>query len=179
MKKYIIATIIVLGLAGSVYAKSTTPNKGNFPPGNEMVASSSQQNRFEERKGDIFDTKISKVSTRLEATISRLEKIMKRVESRIEKIKNAGGDTTVATKYVSEAKESLNKAKTAFLEIKDKTNQFRNSNNLASTTVEIIKSLKDIAQTIEKNLKNAHVALQKAVGDLKGRLNNTDTTETN
>ncbi len=148
------------------------------------IASTTMERR-DERKELIkkrIENRFGKMFLRLQATIDREKAIMTKINDRIAKIKQNGGNTTEAEKYVVEAKTSLDKAQLALDSLKATA---QNDSKIASTTEvskETLESMKKSAQEIEKNLRDAHKSLQKTVGVLRGmsQLKNASSTkETN
>jgi len=117
---------------------------------------------------NIFGNQMKRVGSRLEATITRLEGLVIRVNSRIEKIKNAGGKTDVAEKYVAESKTNLTDAREELAKMKVVGDTVMT--NVSSTTppVKDLVNIKASSKKIEKQIQEAHKALEKAVGSLKG-----------
>lgn len=131
-----------------------------------------ERTRIDEQRKEmvrkVFGNQLKKVGIRLEATIVRIEGLMARVNSRIEKIKNAGGKTETAEKYVAEAKTHLAEARAELAKMKVAGDTALT--NVSSTTppVKDLMNIKASSKTIEKHLQEAHKALEKAVGSLKG-----------
>lgn len=148
------------------------------------IASTTAEKR-DERKELIkkrIENRFGKMFLRFQATIDREKAIMTKINDRIAKIKQNGGNTTEAEKYVLEASASLDKAQLALDSLKATA---QNDSQIASTTEvskETLESMKKTAKDIEKNLRDAHKSLQKTVGVLKGmsQLKNASSTkETN
>lgn len=148
------------------------------------IASTTAEKR-DERKELIkkrIENRFGKMFLRFQATIDRQEAIMTKINDRIAKIKQNGGNTTEAEKYILEADASLDKAQLALDSLKATA---QNDSQIASTTEiskETLESMKKTAKDIEKNLRDVHKSLQKTVGVLKGmsQLKNASSTkETN
>lgn len=164
----------------------------------DKMASTTQ--RIQEKKGEIKDRiastssarrekmkeelkkKFDRMIKRIEATIQRQETIMGKINARISKIKTGGGNTTEAEKFVSDAKTKIDTAKTDLQTLK--TTAASGAQDLSTTTdsvkKETLDKMRDVNKNIEKNLKEAHNLLEKALGSLKGmsQLNNGRATTT-
>lgn len=137
-----------------------------------------------------IENRFDKMTDRYMATIEREESIMAKVSSRINKIKTGGGNTDTADKLVLEAQTHLTEARTAYTSLATIASSTEavtlGSQDLASTTGAVAKgiltSMRKAGMEIEKHLQEAHKALEKAVGSLKGSSglhNATSTKETN
>ncbi len=133
-----------------------------------MASSTEKREDMMEKR---IDNRFNKMNARFDATVIRLDGIMMRVNSRIEKIKNAGGNTTPAEKFVADATVSLNLAKTGIVNLKAMSTTTVELEN-ATTTMKQAKTsliaLAKLAKAIEKNLQDTRTSLEKAVGSLKG-----------
>ncbi|HEY4509040.1 MAG TPA: hypothetical protein VJC13_02010 [Candidatus Paceibacterota bacterium] len=130
-----------------------------------------------ERVETKLNNRFEKMNDRFDATIERLANIMSRIESRIAKIKAAGGDTTVAERFVTSAKADIATAKDSMISMKTSVNTTV-SLEIATTTraqaKEALQNLVKISQGLQKNLNDARVSLAKAVGNLRGLKVKTD-----
>ena len=119
-----------------------------------------------------LENRFAKMKERFQATIERLDKIMLRVNSRIEKIKNGGGNTTIAEKFVADAKTELDVAKALLLGLSitaDTTVTLEASATSTTRAKVSLEALRKSAKELEAHLKNIHNNLEKAVGSLKGQ----------
>lgn len=134
------------------------------------IASTTMERR-DDRKELIkkkIENRFGKMFLRFQATIDREKAIMTKINDRIAKIKQNGGNTTEAEKYVLEASSSLDKAQLALDSLKATA---QNDSQIASSTEvskETLESMKKASQEIGKNLRDAHKSLQKTVGVLRG-----------
>ncbi len=139
----------------------------------EKMASSTKENRENrvEQAKTRFKNLFSKMIERFGATISRQESITVKIEARIAKIKANGGNTTEAEVLVTEAKHHTETAKTALEALKLSVNtaidQAANSSSTAITK-EGTASMKKASNEVAKHLREAHQALMKTVGKLRG-----------
>lgn len=164
-------------------------NKNELREKMEARLASSSANRIEKREEarERVENKIASTSTyRLERRfekitrnylreIVRLEQILGRVVSRIEKIKSLGGKTADAEKYVEEAKMHLSEARKTYDVLKTIATD---ADDNATTTKEMLGSIKNSAKEVENHLRLTHKSLQKTVGSLRGvsQLNNASST---
>lgn len=154
----------------------------------DRLASSSE--RREERREEVKDRieakmastsayrlekKFEKIAKNYLKEVVRLEQILARVITRIEKVKSLGGNTTEAEKYLEEARTHMSEARKTYDVLKTIAT---NADNNATTTKEMITSMKNSGKTVENHLRLAHKALQKTVGSLRGvsQLNNASST---
>lgn len=134
----------------------------------DRMASSSERRR--ERVMEEMKNKFDRMLKRIEATIQRQETIMGKINARISKIKTAGGNTAEAEKFTSDAKAKIDTAKTDLATLKSTANT--GVQNISSTTdsvkKETLEKMRATEKNIEKNLKEAHNLLERALGSLKG-----------
>jgi hypothetical protein len=112
-----------------------------------------------------LERKFEKIARNYLKEVVRLEQILGRVVTRIEKVKSLGGNTTEAEKYLEEARTNLSEARKTYDVLKTIAT---NADNNATTTKEMIDSMKNSGKTVENHLRLAHKALQKTVGSLRG-----------
>lgn len=134
----------------------------------DKIASTSEKRR--ENAREFLKKQFEKMLKRIEATIQRQETITAKINSRIEKIKTAGGNTTEAEKLTLEAKLKIDTAKTLFVTLKTSTEAGVQdiSTTTESVKKETMEKMRKTTQEIEKNLRAAHLLLEKALGSLKG-----------
>lgn len=162
-------------------SSSTEEAKARVEAAREKIASSTTAQKIEDALRKLSKN-IGNVVDRLEATIEREEAIMAKIVSRIEKIKAIGGQTADAEKLVTVAKNDLSEAKTALQNLKVATTGVI-TEPTASSTKDIFpggkNTIKKASSEVEKYLREAHQALQKSVGSLKGvsQLKNATTTQ--
>jgi phage protein D len=101
---------------------------------------------------------------RLNAAVERLELLTNRIESRMGKIEEEGGDTTEAENFVAEAKLSIELAKEGIADIDETLEIALSKEKLRGAFSE----LRELIQSINKDLRDAHGSLIKAVTNLKG-----------
>ncbi|MFZ2522792.1 MAG: hypothetical protein WAW92_00195 [Minisyncoccia bacterium] len=152
----------------------------------EKIASTSDRMRdkidqVRENYLRIAKIRLQNVISRFDATILRQENIYQRIVSRIEKIKSAGGNTARAESYIATAKTHIDTAKVALTSLKNASSttvqNIVDSNTSTSTNAKnALRKIKDLALTIEKNLREAHAALTNAVKSLKGMSTTATTT---
>lgn len=121
----------------------------------------------------IAGIKLQNMIDRFEATIAREATITSKIISRIEKVKSAGGNTSEAEKFVSEAQKHFDEAKTSLVTLKNATSSaatlLTDPSVATSTIVKTgLKKIKDMAQTVEMHIKEGHMNLNKAVKSLRG-----------
>lgn len=152
------------------------------------IASSTKErieNRRDERRENlkrIAENKLDKMIKRFEATIQRENSISEKIMSRVEKIKSNGGDTTEAEKYLGEAKTHFDEATKALLILKNATSSadtLIDANTSTSTIIKNgLKKLKDMAQNVEKHIREGHKSLTQAVKSLRGKSRENNATST-
>ena len=159
----------------------------------EANSSTTLLQRAEKKREDlrrIATNKLNNIIRRFEATIKREEMIMTKIISRIEKVKSAGGNTTESEKFIEEARGHFTLAKNALLTFKNSTTSadvLVEANINSSSTSKIIKNgldrLKELANGVEKHIRNGHKSLEKAVKSLRGmssvNANSSTTVQTN
>jgi hypothetical protein len=147
-------------------ASSTQAGKEEIKDLREKMASTSK-----ELKGEVMEKKaeneFTKMNTRLEATIDREEAIMTKLSSRIEKVKSEGGKTTEAEGLVLEAKTNFEDARADLAVLKTQSETIT-ATSTKSTVKETLTLLRKSTEEIKTHLQNGHVALEKALGSLKG-----------
>jgi hypothetical protein len=112
-----------------------------------------------------LERKFEKIARNYLKEVVRLEQILGRVVTRIEKVKSLGGNTVEAEKYLEEARTNLSEARKTYDVLKTIAT---NADSNATTTKEMITSMKTSGKTVENHLRLAHKALQKTVGSLRG-----------
>lgn len=135
---------------------------------------------------NMIEKRFKKMFRRFQSTIEREVMIMGKINARITKVKTAGGNTTEAEKYTLEAKTNLDLAQTSLdLLIATATSTgeidaqlLASSTSPGTITKDTLQKMKIAADQIEKYLKEAHKALEKAVKSLRGmsRVNNNAST---
>ncbi|MCX6701900.1 MAG: hypothetical protein NTX96_01765 [Candidatus Zambryskibacteria bacterium] len=149
---------------------------------NSVVNKEEIKNKIQEKIASSTEKKIEgrfeKMTKKYLETIEREEKIMAKIESRITKIKLAGGNTVEAEQLVIEAKTQLAGARADYETLKTTATTV---DSVATTTKAALASMKDIVKLIDKHLRDAHKALQKTVGSLRGvsQLRNASSTKEN
>ena len=145
----------------------------------EMNASSTnmmkERDEMEKKRVEMMQQQLSHqlqiMGDRFGATIAREEAIVEKINSRILKIKANGGDTTKAEALVVEAKNNLVLARTSYDNLKITISSTTVSAG-ATTTPMVAKAQRDAlrkaASDVEKYLRDAHKALLKTVGLLRG-----------
>ena len=119
----------------------------------------------EERRREIAKKHFEQVVARMTAHIERLEKLATRIETRIGKIEATGRDMTKAKSNLAIGKTKIDSAKSALVSFK--TSGLSTVDSLASTTPNnLLKSLKDSADVVEKLIREAHQALVDAVNSI-------------
>jgi hypothetical protein len=108
---------------------------------------------------------ISKMTERFNAAVKRLDVLIMRLESRIAKVKAAGKDTSVADPLIADAKANITQAE---LDIAKIPGLVTTSLQASTTLVGKFNDLKNLSDTINKELRTAHKDLEKAIGALKG-----------
>lgn len=155
--------------------------KGKREEIRDKFASTTQMRR--EKMREFLKKHFEKMLKRIEATIQRQETILARINSRIQKIKTGGGNTTEAEKLTVEAKIKIDAAKVSFETLK--TEVGNGVNDLSTTTdgvkKENMEKMRNSERTISKNLKEAHLLLEKALGSLRGfsQMRTATSTQTN
>lgn len=123
------------------------------------------ENRIASTSAYRLERKFEKIARNYLKEVVRLEQILGRVVTRIEKVKSLGGNTVEADKYLEEARTNLSEARKTYDVLKTIAT---NADNNATTTKEMITSMKNSGKTVENHLRLAHKALQKTVGSLRG-----------
>lgn len=123
------------------------------------------ENRIASTSAYRLERKFEKIARNYLKEVVRLEQILGRVVTRIEKVKSLGGNTVEADKYLEEARTNLSEARKTYDVLKTIAT---NADNNATTTKEMINSMKNSGKTVENHLRLAHKALQKTVGSLRG-----------
>lgn len=133
------------------------------------------ENRIASTSAYRLERRFEKIAKNYLKEVVRLEQILGRVVTRIEKVKSLGGNVTEATQYAEEARTHLSEARKTYDVLKTIAT---NADNNATTTKEMITSMKNSGKTVENHLRLAHKALQKTVGSLRGvsQLNNASST---
>ncbi|MFZ2621140.1 MAG: hypothetical protein WAX85_01440 [Minisyncoccia bacterium] len=140
--------------------------------------------KIEDRMEKRIDNRYNRMLTRFQATIDREITIMGKINTRIEKIKANGGNTTEAENYVATAKTMLDKAK-ADLEILKGLSITQATQENSSTTIKALRdglmAMRKAGGDVEKDLRDAHKNMEKAVGSLRGvsQLHNASSTREN
>ncbi len=118
-----------------------------------------------------------KMLDRIQATIQRQEKIIERIESRMDKIKEDGGNTTEAERYVSDAKSNIQKARNSLTSLRNTT--ALGMQNISTTTgaikLETMTKMRSEVGMIQDYLKTSHRSLVNAISSLKGLSTTTKT----
>ncbi len=177
--------VILLALAGANTSLAQTQNRGatttrNTPSGRVTET----REKIVENVRRIIENRYEKMLDRYEAIIDRENAITNRITSRIEKIKALGGNTAEAEKLVTEAKMHLDMATSSLAVLKtlaDKQNELENSSTTVKTLRDGLVEMRKAGAEVEKHLRNAHQALQKTIGSLRGvsQLKNKNATTTN
>jgi len=112
------------------------------------------------------------MTERIEATIVREESIMSKITSRIAKIHAAGGNTEMADKFVADAGADLKAARAKIELIKNiiltQATQGTDVTTGTTTTARAaLVNLRKASQELEKEIRDAHKALNKAVESLR------------
>jgi chromosome segregation ATPase len=111
------------------------------------------------------------MTKRFNAAIERLDRLGDRIDSRIAKIKAAGKDTTDAEKSVSDARAKIEQAKLDIAKLPGLINQvLTTSSSTASTTPPTgqFKEVRNLADTIRQELKDAHKLFNDAIRKIRG-----------
>ena len=159
----------------------------------EKLASTTQsiKTRIEDAQEKAITNRYNVMTTRYLATIQREQEIMAKLSSRIGKIKAAGSNTDVADKLVIEAQTDLTEAQTAYSSLaqiassttSDLEMQFQDTGTTTPAPPKaVLDAMKNATTNIEKYLKAAQQAMEKAVGSLLGSSQThsaTSTQETN
>ncbi len=180
MKKIINTLLVVVLLsAGSVaYAETGRVN----------ASATSTNARSSQSIKDILlnrrDHRWSKMVDRIEKAITWEDSLVARINSRIAKVKTAGGNTTDAEKFVSDATVQLDAAKTGLENLKALAADAITKEDAGDKTADLkndLIAMRKAVNDIKKNLIEAHRLLQKVVGNLRGLsgLNNASSTKSN
>lgn len=134
-------------------------------------ASSSTEVKKNEAAVNKINKNLEKMLERYRATIDREDAITLKINTRIGKIKALGGQTAEAEKLVAESVVHLDEAKVAFNTLSASVSALILEETATSTRTlakDALTSMKKSGSEIEKHLREAHKALQKSVGSLKG-----------
>lgn len=135
-------------------------------------ASSTKEKRDQKQETlrKVAEQKIRKMLERMQATIDRELSIMAKIVTRIGKFKNAGGNTSESEKYVVEAKTHFDEAQSILNALKKASSTLATiiDPSIASSTNKDLGKVKNIVSEVENHLKLGHIALVKAVINLRG-----------
>lgn len=157
---------------------------------NRMQVATTTQERMEKRDERretllrIAGIKLQNMIDRFEATMSRLNGITNKVISRIEKVRTNGGNTANAEKYVADAQKHFADARIALTKLETATSTAKEllaSSDVSTSTVikTGLKKIKDIALTVESEIKEGHKSLNNALKELRGMSSAHATTTSN
>ncbi len=179
MKKIVLKIIIVALTLGS----GTVALAQGYVPQNvkEKNATSTEKRAIVQ---NIIKNRFSKMLDRYEATIDREKTIMARLNSRIAKIKASGANTLAAEKLMTDAKTQLDKSVNSLEALRVAINNELIQENASTTsqlTKDAVTSMRKAGKDIENALREAHKAMQKTIGVLKGvsELHNASSTKEN
>src|SRR3989344_6534265 len=144
--------------------------KGEIKNKREEAKTQIQEKRADMAKKRV-ENRFEKMNDRFQATIERLGGITSKIQSRIEKIKNAGGKTEPAEKFMAEAKVHLDLAKASLVSLKAAAEteiSLEADSTGAAKAKDTLAVMRKIAKELETHLRETRVALEKAVGSLKG-----------
>lgn len=133
----------------------------------------------------IAGLKLQNMINRFTDTLSRLDSITNKIISRIEKVKSNGGNTSEAEKYIAEAQKHFSDAKISLTKLESATSTAKellvDSNTSTSTIIKTgLKKIKDLALSVESDIKAGHKSLNNALKSLRGMSGtNATTTKSN
>lgn len=144
---------------------------------NDSLSTSSKREALKDerlvRKGKIDELKKSRIEAytsrmvrRLTAAINRVDSLIGRVEERLTKADTKGIDIKPAQASLSEAKTSLSEARIALADFQAKIGDLVST----STPAESLAKVKEAAQSVITNTKNAHAKVVEAISSLKAVL---------
>ncbi len=145
-----------------------------------------------ERFGNSIDTlrrvltnQVKRMLERIQATIDRQRTISGKISARIEKFKSEGANTTESERYIGEANTHIANAQSMLNSMKEASTTIASLIDMgrkSSTTAKELSRARGVVSDIEKELRQAHGLMVKAVVNLKGmstRRGNATTTISN
>lgn len=154
-------------------ASSTLETKARVEAARLKIASSTEARKDmrETKAKERIDNRFSKMTERFEATIEREEAIKVKISARIDKMNAEGKDTVAASDFVVQADLYLKKAAEALVALEEAVQSVLDTGTGVdenTTARPDLSASRNAAQEIEKNLREAHKALEKSVASLKG-----------
>ena len=121
-----------------------------------------------------IEAKYKKMFLRYQATIDRERAIMEKINTRIVKLKESGVVTTTAEKFTALAKTHLDLAQASLISLKSTATgnaeidaQYMASTTSSTPTKDTLQKMQKLGAEVERNIKEAHKALENSVRSLK------------